>query len=148
MDSDSSTSVSQITENEWDDFFETESAAQCLFCPSKFDNTQFVYKHCQEVHAFNLEALRKHFNLDFYNTIRLINYIRDQVNKGLSPNVMAPENYVGHDIYLRPVLEDDRLLMDLKDDDDSDDNDNNVYTSSKEKDNPLSNLSNEENHKP
>ncbi|EMR09398.1 hypothetical protein PNEG_02343 [Pneumocystis murina B123] len=147
MDSDSSTSVSQITENQWDDFLETEQpAAQCLFCFSKFDDTQLVYKHCKEVHAFDLQALRKHFNLDFYNTIRLINYIRDKVNKGLSPNVMAQENYVGHDIYLRPVLQDDRLLMDLEDDDDDDDNNNNydnIHTNLKEKDNSIPNLFNE-----
>ncbi|KAG4302480.1 hypothetical protein PCK1_001316 [Pneumocystis canis] len=114
----SSSSDYEADENEWADFNEVEPAAQCLFCCATFDVTQQVYEHCKEDHAFDLPSLQCKFKFDFYNTVRLINYIRDQVRQGLSPDVMTPENYVGLDIYLRPVIEDDQqdILERCKDD--------------------------------
>ncbi|KAG4302418.1 hypothetical protein PCK1_001254 [Pneumocystis canis] len=104
-------------ENEWADFDEVdESIAQCLFCCATFNLTQQVYIHCKEDHDFDLPALQREFKLDFYNTVRLINYIRDQVRQGLKPDVMVRENYIGLDIYLRPVIEDDHLLINLEED--------------------------------
>lgn len=61
-------------------------------------------------HAFDLPTLRLRLRLDFYATVRLINYIRDQVRRGLVPDFTNPLHYAA-DLYLRPVLQDDRLLI-------------------------------------
>jgi hypothetical protein len=36
-------------------------------------------KHCKETHNFDLIKLKKDWNLDLYATIKLVNYVRQQV---------------------------------------------------------------------
>lgn len=53
--------------------------------------------------------------LDFYQSIKLVNYVRASVKEGnTQPDVSSPENFAD-DKYLRPVLEDDALLFSLDD---------------------------------
>ncbi len=64
----------------------------CLFCASVFGGAQEVFAHCKEQHHFDFEALRKEWStyelhlasystqeLDFYGSIKCINFIRHQV---------------------------------------------------------------------
>ncbi|CAG8840664.1 24872_t:CDS:2, partial [Cetraspora pellucida] len=72
--------------------------------------------HCKEKHGFDFQKLRAELKLDFYQSIRLINYIRNQVlnNSELEnttfyaiPDVQV---VINDDAYLKPVYEDDPLL--------------------------------------
>ncbi|KAG5519568.1 hypothetical protein PMAC_001723 [Pneumocystis sp. 'macacae'] len=103
--------------DDWADFPDPLPPAHCLFCPATFDSPAPLYAHCRQDHAFDLPALRRRLRLGFYDSVRLINYIRDQVRRGCVPAPdLAPSSFAD-DAYLRPVLPDDRLLMDLQDDD-------------------------------
>lgn len=53
--------------------------------------------------------------LDFYESIKFVNYIRSQVKSGnLKPDVSSA-SFFSDDRYLQPVLEDDALLFSLDD---------------------------------
>ena len=53
--------------------------------------------------------------LDFYETIKLVNYIRSEVAAGNSqPQILSKEDFQD-DKYLKPVIEDDALLVGLDD---------------------------------
>lgn len=52
-------------------------------------------------------------DLDFLESIKLVNYVRSQVRAGnMSPNVSSKDAFAD-DAYLKPVLEDDALLYSL-----------------------------------
>jgi protein arginine N-methyltransferase 3 len=54
-------------------------------------------------------------DLDFYQSIKLVNYIRASVKEGnLTPDVSSSSSFVD-DKWLQPVLEDDALLFSLDD---------------------------------
>jgi protein arginine N-methyltransferase 3 len=53
--------------------------------------------------------------LDFYSSIKLVNYIRDQVKSGNTKPDVSSAALFADDKYLRPVLEDDALLFSLDD---------------------------------
>lgn len=53
--------------------------------------------------------------MDFLDKIKLVNYVRSQVNAGnLNPDVSSKAKFED-EIYLKPVLEDDALLYSLDD---------------------------------
>lgn len=51
--------------------------------------------------------------LDFLQTIKLVNYIRSEVKQGRSPTTISDGAVFDNDEYLKPVLEDDALLYSL-----------------------------------
>lgn len=67
----------------WDDWVsdEDESPADylCLFCDSRFNSTRTLFDHCKSQHFFDFDRIVKDLALDFYGSMKLINYIRSQV---------------------------------------------------------------------
>ncbi|KAJ2961861.1 hypothetical protein NQZ79_g2923 [Umbelopsis isabellina] len=130
-------STSQYTESEvdsnndnWDDWDgeEEQESMKCLFCPLIFDSASKVFDHCSETHKFDFVKTRQQLKLDFYQCIRMINYIRKQIinnpDFGISQpfSISGSEKFLTEDQYLAPVLEEDGLLyafedLDLEDDD-------------------------------
>ncbi|GAB5585425.1 hypothetical protein Unana1_00325 [Umbelopsis nana] len=123
-------STSQYTESEvdsnndnWDDWDgeEEQEEMKCLFCPSKCDTASGVFSHCASVHKFDFVKTRQQFGLDFYQCIRLINYIRKEViaNPELGNttpfSISGSEKFLTEDQYLAPVLEEDGLLYAFED---------------------------------
>lgn len=53
--------------------------------------------------------------LDFFGTVKLINYIRAEVRDGNQKPDVSSKAHFGDDRFLRPVLEDDALLYSLDD---------------------------------
>ncbi|CAG8609906.1 6631_t:CDS:2, partial [Dentiscutata erythropus] len=105
-----------IIDERWDDWEEETQDSKCLFCKDLFNATNELFQHCKERHGFDFQTLRTELKLDFYQSIRLINYIRNQVlnNSGLEnttsysiPDIQA---IINDDAYLKPVHEDDPLL--------------------------------------
>ncbi|KAF8475696.1 S-adenosyl-L-methionine-dependent methyltransferase [Kalaharituber pfeilii] len=105
---------------------EDDSLAQCLLCPQIFPSATLVLEHCHEEHNFDLKNVRKKFDLDFYATIKLINYIRYRVVKAedSSSDVVQDvsqdtiRSILEDEKYLQPILEDDPLLYGFEDDGD------------------------------
>ncbi|KAF9898946.1 hypothetical protein BX616_003426 [Lobosporangium transversale] len=122
-------------DNTWDDWEEDEmssSEPKCLFCPESFPSAREVFLHCHQIHGFDFLKSRQRLNLDFYQSIRLINYLRQQAatvegfDQTKEWTLDGKEAFLADDEYLRPVMEDDSLLyafedLEIEDDDDDDD---------------------------
>ncbi|CAO3675503.1 unnamed protein product [Umbelopsis vinacea] len=123
-------STSQYTESEvdsnndnWDDWEgeEEQEEMKCLFCSSKFDTASSVFSHCLDAHKFDFVKTRQQLGLDFYQCIRLINYIRREATKNPDIGNTTPftltgsEKFLTEDQYLAPVLEGDGLLYAFED---------------------------------
>ncbi|RKP37626.1 hypothetical protein BJ085DRAFT_19766, partial [Dimargaris cristalligena] len=70
----------------WGDWQEDDTSPENTMC--LFDNTVAASPadacdHMREAHGFDLPALRRARGLDFYQTIRLINFIRRQTGRGV-----------------------------------------------------------------
>lgn len=104
----------------WDDWSndeEEQEESQCLFCPQVFPKTTETFQHIKSTHNFDFQQVRKSLHLDFYKCIRMINYIREQVQihpeLATSNNfqITGTEKFWEDDKYLQPVLADDALLF-------------------------------------
>ncbi|KAK5125968.1 hypothetical protein LTR85_011323 [Meristemomyces frigidus] len=110
----------------WEDMEDDteELNLKCLLCDEKFNAVRAMVGHCKGTHDFDLDAIRKANKIDFYNTMKLINYVRSQVQSGNSRPDCADPALWADDEYLQPVVEDDALLYsidELADPKDSDD---------------------------
>ncbi|KAE8348631.1 S-adenosyl-L-methionine-dependent methyltransferase [Aspergillus coremiiformis] len=91
-----------------------------LFSDKVYPNVLSMLQETKDKYNFDLRRTQKELDLDFLDTIKLVNYIRTQVKAGnLSPNVSSKSNFED-EIYLKPVLEDDALLYSLDDIEDQD----------------------------
>ncbi|KAF8936639.1 S-adenosyl-L-methionine-dependent methyltransferase [Dissophora ornata] len=112
-------------DNRWDDWEDEEGMAdadpKCLFCAEIFPSAREVFTHCTAAHGFDFLRARQQLNLDFYQSIRLINYLRKQAQdvEGFDQtqawSLEGKEPFLGDDEYLRPVIEDDSLLYAFED---------------------------------
>ncbi|KAG0267786.1 hypothetical protein DFQ27_008285 [Actinomortierella ambigua] len=112
-------------DNGWDDWEEEEGMnvpCKCLFCPIEFPSAKDVFDHCTSSHGFDFLKTRRTLGLDFYQSIRLINYLRKQaqenpaVEKTTSFELKSKdEAFLSEDSYLLPVMEDDALLYAFED---------------------------------
>ncbi|KAJ3042990.1 hypothetical protein HK097_001859, partial [Rhizophlyctis rosea] len=103
-------------DDRWDDWEEEEAEAQCPFCPERVSPPTAAFEHCRTAHNFDFKLVRKTLGLDFYGSIRLINYVRTKSKEGtiLDGNAVISDgkkaSWIKDDAYLVPVLEDDALL--------------------------------------
>ncbi|KAG0042211.1 hypothetical protein BGZ83_000773, partial [Gryganskiella cystojenkinii] len=113
-------------DNTWDDWEDEEGMSgadpKCLFCSLTFGNAREVFNHCTKTHGFNFLKTRQTLGLDFYQSIRLINYLRRQSEKNplesektTTWSVEKSAEFLQDDEYLRPVIEDDSLLFEFED---------------------------------
>lgn len=51
----------------------------CLFCNGKFKSIESVFSHCSSDHSFDFQSIKKTLNLNFYDSFKLINYVRSEV---------------------------------------------------------------------
>lgn len=58
---------------------EVTGQAVCLYCQFSSSNADKLRLHMQELHDFDLQELKLRLNLDFYQQVKLVNYIRRQV---------------------------------------------------------------------
>ena len=86
---------------------------RCLLCDGTYNSAALMLDHCKIVHYLDLQTVRAEHSLDFYSTIRLINYVRDCAKIGIaSPDTSDPSLWAG-DKFMQPVLENDALLFSL-----------------------------------
>ena len=99
----------------WDDVEEDSEVVniKCLLCSENFASAKSMLDHCKIMHSLDFLAVRQQHNLDFYSTMKLINYIRATTKSGRStPAINDPKLWAG-DEFLQPTLEDDALLFSL-----------------------------------
>ncbi|KAF2216105.1 hypothetical protein CERZMDRAFT_94484 [Cercospora zeae-maydis SCOH1-5] len=101
----------------WDDVEDdTEDVSiKCLFCDEVFSGASAMNEHSAKTHEFDLAKVQAQHDLDFYSSMKLVNWLRAQVQQGdAKPNVSDASAWAD-DKYLQPTLEDDALLFSLDD---------------------------------
>lgn len=120
----------------WEDMEPDVEAVKaiCLVCSTAFGEIRSMLDHCRDAHGLDLGqvvgnlgenaffadyALWSVLNitdLDFFGTVKLINYIRSKTKAGIKTLDLSTKNVFDDEQYLLPVLEDDALLYSLHDD--------------------------------
>ncbi|KAK6825040.1 ribosomal protein arginine N-methytransferase rmt3 [Apiospora arundinis] len=116
--SDSESSDSREDEEGWNDVEEDEESQEVisLLDDRVFPDVTAMLAHCKEAHKFDFLALRQKLRLDFHGCVKLVNYIRQRVHEGLPVSEQdITKAIIEDDQYLKPVLEDDAVIIGLFD---------------------------------
>jgi len=149
LDAESDRASDDSEEDDWsdgddaDDEEEESDPLPCLFCPTTLPSLPSFHSHTISAHgSFDFRSLRASWKLDFYQQMKLINYVREQVSNGVDASIFIalfalPLTdalnrselkflFDGSESYLKPHREEDPLLFSLpshsngSDDDDED----------------------------
>jgi len=97
-------------EQDWNDWNEEDaSPVKCLFCDNILKTTELTLSHIQQEHEIDFQGLAK--QLDFFGVIKLINFIRRNSVAAADVTNLMESNCYAADENLKPVLEDDPMLM-------------------------------------
>ncbi|KAJ0163419.1 Ribosomal protein arginine N-methyltransferase rmt3 [Colletotrichum tanaceti] len=103
-------------ESDWEDAEPEEEETVTfisLLDDSVFPNMNAMLQHCREKHNFDLLAVRRRLGLDFFGTVKLVNFIRQRSHDGAAlPEVISAED-IADDRFMKPVIDDDALIMAL-----------------------------------
>ncbi|POS86482.1 hypothetical protein EPUL_004069 [Erysiphe pulchra] len=102
-------------EEEWKD---TEPDQEVVNFVSLFDDQEFtdifaMFNYCREEYGFDFLEIRQRLGLDFYNSIKLVNFIRAEAQKGRIISSSLSKADFEDDLYLKPFLENDAVLYSL-----------------------------------
>ena len=102
-------------ENDWKDVESDHIVASFVSFggKAKFRRLEEFLADAKEYHGVDMLKMGK--DLDTFGMIKLINYVRAQVNQGLHRPDLSRENFLQGDEYLKPVMEDDALLYSIDD---------------------------------
>ncbi|ORY83596.1 S-adenosyl-L-methionine-dependent methyltransferase [Leucosporidium creatinivorum] len=110
---DSSSSTSSVSDGQpetWDDWTEEPLAAKSLFDDSTHPSPQAALQHDKQTHGVDLLLLAS--TLDFFERIRLINWIRStKPDPKTLVRLDRSSAFLEDDAFLKPVVEDDALLQ-------------------------------------
>ncbi|KAK0706655.1 S-adenosyl-L-methionine-dependent methyltransferase [Lasiosphaeria miniovina] len=120
----SSTSSSVSEEAEWldadqdgDDDDDQEALAVISLVDDRvFPDATSMLAYCRDEHGLDFVGVRDRLALDFHGTVKLINFIRQRVHEGIAvsgADITAAD--LDDDGYLKPVLDDDALILCLDD---------------------------------
>lgn len=70
----------EANENDWSDWRGNLSGAVCLFCAANYTDITDLLNHMNVVHEFNYQEMKATLQMNFYQQIKLINYIRRQMH--------------------------------------------------------------------
>ena len=82
-----------------------------LFSTKMFFNAQQCLDYCRNIHGFNLKILKKRHNMDCFSFFRLVNYLRSQKPSPGLVMSLSSDALWQDEKYLKPIEEDDPLLM-------------------------------------
>ncbi|KAI0137458.1 HNRNP arginine N-methyltransferase [Xylariales sp. AK1849] len=114
----SESSDSREDDEGWNDIEEDEEETQqviSLLDDKVFPDVLSMLSHCKEQHKFDFLVVRQRLQLDFLDCIKLVNYIRHRVHEGLPVSEDISRSDIDQDQYLKPVLDDDAVLIGLDD---------------------------------
>ncbi|KAK4943926.1 Ribosomal protein arginine N-methyltransferase rmt3 [Elasticomyces elasticus] len=86
-----------------------------LFDERTFSDAKSMLAYCRDNHSFDIWRLRKEFDFDFLGLVKLVNYIRSEVQAGNTRPDISSKSAFEDDKYLKPVLQEDALLFSLDD---------------------------------
>ncbi|KAI8630823.1 S-adenosyl-L-methionine-dependent methyltransferase [Xylariaceae sp. FL1651] len=113
-DSESDDSRDEEGWNDVEDEDETQEVIS-LLDDRVFPDVMSMLVHCKDKHHFDFLGVRQRLQLDFHGCVRLVNFIRQRVHEGLSvsEDISLPD--LDDDAYLKPVLDDDAVIIGLFD---------------------------------
>ena len=92
---------------------EEETRFISLLDDEVFMDIHAMLNHCKQKYNFDFLEIRQRLALDFYGSIKLVNFIRSQVHSGNKVSPEISQQDLEDEKYLKPVLEDDALLFSL-----------------------------------
>ncbi|RYO99338.1 hypothetical protein DL764_006839 [Monosporascus ibericus] len=116
--SDSESSDSRDDDEGWDDVEADEEEAQeviSLLDDRVFPDVASMLAHCRDKHGLDFLAVRQRLQLDFHGSVKLVNFIRQRVHEGLPVTEDISLADIDHEQYLKPVLDDDAVILGLFD---------------------------------
>ncbi|KAL8671858.1 MAG: hypothetical protein Q9168_003648 [Polycauliona sp. 1 TL-2023] len=104
-------------EDEWKDVEPEEFGTSFVAFDgkTKFMALKDFLQDAKENHGVDLLGLISDHGLETYGMIKLINYVREQVSRGLSRPDVSPKTFLDGDKYMKPFLDDDALLYSIDD---------------------------------
>ncbi|KAI0397178.1 S-adenosyl-L-methionine-dependent methyltransferase [Xylariaceae sp. FL0594] len=105
-------------EEGWNDVEEDEEATPeviSLLDDRVFPDVNSMLAHCKEKYSFDFLAVRQRLRLDFHGCVKLVNFIRQRVHEGLPVSEAISHSDIDSDAYLKPVLDDDAVIIGLFD---------------------------------
>ena len=112
--------------DEWEDLNdEIDLKTQCLFCDEILLDPETCFNHMIKSHSFNIKNIQKKHELSFYDTMKLLNYLRNcqcheidpfEGTTGAFENDQIPDKKLWNkpEFYF-PVYEEDPLLTAIED---------------------------------
>jgi protein arginine N-methyltransferase 3 len=88
-----------------------------LFSKKSFKTAEDCLEHCRDVHGIDLSVLKKRHNMDTFSFIRFINYLRSELPSPGFVMSLSSDTKWEDDKFMKPVIDDDPLLMFNLDDD-------------------------------
>ncbi|KAI1821723.1 S-adenosyl-L-methionine-dependent methyltransferase [Xylaria intraflava] len=80
-----------------------------------FPDVNSMLAHCKDKHGFDFLRVRRTLQLDFHGCVKLVNFIRHRVHEGLPVSEDISLADIDDDAYLKPVLDDDAVIIGLFD---------------------------------
>jgi protein arginine N-methyltransferase 3 len=104
-------------EEGWEDAEPDEEETQfiSLLDDEVFMDIHAMLNHCKQKYNLDFLEIRQRLALDFYGSVKLVNFIRSQVHSGNKVSQDISQQDLDDEKYLKPVLEDDALLFSLDD---------------------------------
>ncbi|KAM9216773.1 zinc finger protein 277 isoform 1-T1 [Dugong dugon] len=68
-------------EDDWSDWEEIPASAVCLFCEKQAETVEKLYVHMEDAHEFDLLKIKSDLGLNFYQQVKLVNFIRREVHQ-------------------------------------------------------------------
>ncbi|KAI0862436.1 S-adenosyl-L-methionine-dependent methyltransferase [Xylaria cubensis] len=105
-------------EQGWNDVEEDEEETQeviSLLDDRVFPDVISMLAYCKDKHNFDFLGVRQRLRLDFHGCVKLVNFIRQRVHEGLPVSENISLANIDDDAYLKPVLDDDAVIIGLFD---------------------------------
>lgn len=102
-------------DEEWKDMeLDHEVVNFVSLCDKKeFTELSAMLNYCKEKYGLDFIEIRQKLGLDFYSSIKLVNYIRAEAEKGNLVSSSLSKVDFEDDLYLKPFLENDAVLFSL-----------------------------------
>ena len=113
LGSDDEDEFDEIEDGSEEVWWKADGTKKCqdLFSSKMFFNAQQCLDYCRNIHGFNLKILKKRHNMDCFSFFRLVNYLRSQKPSPGLVMSLSSDALWQEEKYLKPVIEDDPLLM-------------------------------------
>ena len=110
MNNSSDDSSDWSSAEELEDWNQELNQVLCLFCDQTYKNFEQTLVHLKSEHNFDLIEVCVREKLTSIDFIKLINYIRANKPKANQIEEIVGSGLYDNDVFMRPVLTDDRLL--------------------------------------